>query len=227
MLKNARIWSNYELKNILYRLDGDIINVSGEHDLDKMGGYYRDYFHKARSYHISNYKEMGLDDEILIDLEKDLSDELVGRFDVVFNHTILEHIFEIRKAFSNLCKMSREVVVVVVPFVQEVHFIDGVYSDYWRPTPFALNRMFEENDFVMLYMSHNNMEFTNSYIVCVGVKKNCVEKYKWLDNRPHNNHVGSWIQKYGAEWNRHDRNKKKIKSLVFFWKKVGKKNGDK
>ena len=109
--------------------------------------------------------------------------------------------------------MSRALVIVVVPFVQEVHFKEGVYSDYWRPTPYALEKMYEENGFEMTYLTHNNMEFTNSYIVSVGVKKQLIEKYRYLDNRPHDCHVGSWVGKYGSEWIRHGRIKQIIKVL--------------
>lgn len=40
-LKNARIWSNNELAKIAEVFSGDIINVSGELDRDKSGGYIK------------------------------------------------------------------------------------------------------------------------------------------------------------------------------------------
>lgn len=218
MLYNARTWSNIELKEIFRDLEGDVINVSGEFDKDKEGGVYKDYFPKAKSYSISNYEAMGIDNEIILDLEKELPDKLVKAYDVVYSHTILEHIFEIRKAFANLCLMSRQVMVAVVPFVQEVHYKENVYYDYWRPTPFAFRKMYEENGFEMIYLSHNNMDYTNSYIICVGVRKELVEKYGYLDNRPHDNHVGAWIQKYGSEWSEGERRRKIIKDRLLFWK---------
>lgn len=38
-LKNARIWTNEELRKIANLFQGRIINVSGERDQDKQGGY--------------------------------------------------------------------------------------------------------------------------------------------------------------------------------------------
>ena len=40
-LKNARIWSNEELKKIASVFKGDVINVSGEQDKDKSRGGIR------------------------------------------------------------------------------------------------------------------------------------------------------------------------------------------
>jgi hypothetical protein len=62
---------------------------------------------------------------------------------VVYNHTTLEHVFDIFTAVENLCSMSRDIVVVVVPYVQEVHTTDS-FSDYWRFTSPGLRRLFEE-----------------------------------------------------------------------------------
>ena len=110
--------------------------------------------------------------------------------------------------------MAKKAVIIVVPFVQEVHYKEGVYWDYWRPTPLAIKRMFEENGFEMLYYASNNMEFTNTYLLCVGVRKEYTDEYKMLDNRPHNYYAGSWVQKYGSEWKENERVKKKVKMFM-------------
>lgn len=168
----------------------------------------------AKSYKISNFQLFGFEDEIFLDLEKELSEEYKKRYDVVFNHTVLEHIYDIHTAFNNLCSMAREAVVIVVPFVQEVHYKESVYWDYWRPTPLAIKRMFEENDFTMLYYSHNNMDYTNTYLFCVGVFNEFINKYSMIDNRPHDYHAGKWVQRYGSEWQKNDRIKRKIKLFL-------------
>lgn len=212
-LKNARIWSNKELKKIEHLLQGEVINVSGELDRDKMGGIYKEYFAKANTYSISNYEPFHVEKEVILDLEKKLPEDMQKKWDVVFNHTVLEHIFDIRIAFANLCNMARKAVVIIVPFVQEVHYKADVYADYWRPTPLAIKRMFEENGFEMLYYASNNMEFTNTYLFCVGVQKEFVDEYAELDNRPHDYHAGKWVQKYGSEWREYGRIKQKVKML--------------
>lgn len=215
-LKNARIWSNEELKKIANLFQGRIINVSGERDQDKQGGVYGGYFTNGETYWMSNFQLFGMKNEVFLDLEKDLPENYKKEYDVVFNHTVLEHIYNINKAFANLCNMAKEAVIIVVPFVQEVHYKEGVYWDYWRPTPLAIKRMFEENSFTMLYYSCNNMDYTNTYLFCVGIADEFVNKYSILDNRPHDYHAGKWVQKYGSEWKKNERIKNKIK--FFFMK---------
>lgn len=191
-----------------------MINVSGEKDLDKQAREYRKYFINASEYSISNYELFDIQNEILLDLEKELPVEYKNKWDVVFNHTVLEHIYDVRTAFANLCAMGRKAVVIVVPFVQGVHYKEGVYADYWRPTPLAIKKMFEENGFEMLYYTCNDMEYTNTYLLCVGVREEYAEEYRMLDNRPHNYHAGKWVQKYGSEWPSDARIKQKIKQFI-------------
>ena len=106
----------------------------------------------------------GSDGEIFLDLEEDLPPALAGSFDVVFNHTTLEHVFEVRKAFANLCSMSRDVVILVVPFLQPMH---ADYGDFWRFTPLALKRMFEEAGMSLVYSSFNRNWLSAVYLFAV------------------------------------------------------------
>ncbi len=168
----ARVWSNQELKKIAYLFKGDVINVSGWRDSDKSGSFYRDYFINAKSYSVSNYDgEMGYQGgEIKLDLEKDLPNDIKNKFDVVLNHTVLEHIFYVTKAFKNLCDMTKDTVIIVVPFLQQMHFEDSSYKDYWRFTPYALKRMFEDNDMEMVYCVGDNSGRHSVYVLAVGSK---------------------------------------------------------
>jgi len=167
-----RIWSNQQLKKFGHLFTGDVINVSGWTDIDKEGGHYKDYFKNAKSYSISNFKAearglQGAENEFFLDLEKDLDQNLVEKFDVVFNHTTLEHIYGVNKAFQNLCLMSKDVVMLVVPFLQQMH---GDYGDYWRFTPTAIKKMFEDNGFSLLYLSFNNNKKSSVYIFAIASK---------------------------------------------------------
>jgi hypothetical protein len=170
-----RGWSNRELRRWAGSFAGDVINVSGWHDEDKEGGHYRDYFPRRTSYTISNIGGargiMGHENEIFLDLTAELTPELHRRYDVVFNHTVLEHIYEIRTAVTNLCKLSRDLVVIVVPFSQQVHFEPGSFLDYWRPTPFALSEMFKANGFEIVYCSMNENPVYSIYTFCVATSK--------------------------------------------------------
>jgi hypothetical protein len=171
--KVPRIWSNEQLRRYGGLFAGDVVNVSGWRDEDKEGGHYRDYFPRATSYQLTNFKAearglQGLPGEIFLDLEAPLSAELTGRFDVVFNHTVLEHVYECRRAFANLCGMSRDVVIVVVPFLQPYHAPD--YGDFWRFTPLAMKRMYEENGLTLLECSFNEQWVTSVYLFAIGAK---------------------------------------------------------
>jgi hypothetical protein len=171
--KLPRFWSNQELRRIAPHFTGDVVNVSAWQDQDKEGGRYRDYFRSAKSYALTNYEAearglQGVPGEIFLDLEKPLPEELKARFDVVFNHTVLEHVFEVRTAFRNLCLMTRDVVVLVVPFLQPMH---GHYGDYWRFTPLTLKRLFEDEGLRLLYSSFNSQRAAAVYLVAVGSRQ--------------------------------------------------------
>jgi len=168
-----RIWSNQELKKFAHFFTGDVINVSAWKDEDKEGSYYRNYFINADRYMITNYKKeyrgiQGYDNEIFLDLTKKLPKNLVNKYDVVFNHTTLEHIFEVETAFNNLCLMSRDVVILVVPFLQQMH---SNYGDYWRFTPLTIKRMFEDRKMKVLYSSFNDHRNSSVYLFFIASKK--------------------------------------------------------
>ena len=170
-----RRWSNAELERFAHMFGGDVINVSAWQDSDKQGRRYADYFRHKSSYRITNCGgERGRsqrDDEILLDLEGELPAELRLNFDVVFNHTTLEHVYDVRKAVANLCGLSRDVVIVVVPFVQFLHWEQDAFSDYWRISPFALEQMFQENGLSMVYFSYNENPVYPIYMFAVAARK--------------------------------------------------------
>jgi len=170
IFRRPRIKTNKILKKFAHLFSGDVINVSGSNDSDKnssileyyfgdydQGQRYKDYFLSADSYLVSNYPDdktvinIPREEQIMLDLEADLSDELVGRFDVVFNHTVLEHVFDVFKAFHNLCSLSKDIVILVVPQAQKIHDYSRGYADYWRMTPFAVERLFKDNGMHVLH----------------------------------------------------------------------------
>ena len=166
----ARLWSNDELRKVARYFSGRIVNVSAWKDSDKDGATYQTYFTGATSYHRTNYKEgrgfQGIEDEILLDLTDTLPKELEGAFDVVFNHTTLEHIFEVNTAFDNMCAMSNDVVILVLPFAQVQHET-GSWKDYWRFTPSWVNEAFRRKGFEVLYISSNNDKNAAVYVFAV------------------------------------------------------------
>ena len=179
-----RIWSNNELIKFAHLFDGSVLNVSGFGDSDKNGNKYKAYFENAKSYEISNFKAdvkglKGQENEFYLDLESDLNRDLVSKYDVVFNHTTLEHVFQFEKAFDNICKLSNDIVIIVVPFLQQHH---GNYGDYWRFTPEGMAKLFENEGVHLQYLTFNTEPNSSVYIFCIGTKK----ADSWLGKIPQN-----------------------------------------
>lgn len=167
-----REWSNRELAAVAPLFDGAIINVSGWRDEDQRGGHYRDYFSRASSYTVSNFRgARGMADDagdgVFVDLEAPLADELRGKYQLAFNHTTLEHVFDIHKAIENICALSSDTIILVTPFLQSVHYEEGAFGDYWRPTPMCLNRILAANGFTTLYQSANDTPWHYVYVFTV------------------------------------------------------------
>lgn len=163
---NPRSWSNREIKRIGKLFTGDVVNISAEMDSDKGGDVYSNYFPNARSYTITNYKKNNKNflNEKVLDLSVPYNGS-IGYYDLVFNHTVIEHIFESSVAIDNLCKLSHDCVLTIVPFIQCLHWREGIYRDYWRYSPFALQEEFRIRGFKTLYMTWNqNTPLMNVYI---------------------------------------------------------------
>ena len=176
--RTPRVWSNRELEKFASLFSGKAANVSGWKDIDKEGKRYRDYFSNVSEYWITNYKSEARgfqgdqENEIFLDLENPLDDSLKGAFDVVFNHTVLEHVFDVNTAFQNLCQLSRDIVIIVVPFLQEQH---AEYGDYWRFTPLAVEKLFQQNAMSLLYINYNDSQSDSIYVFAIGSK----HKERW------------------------------------------------
>lgn len=180
-----RYWSNQELRRLGFLFQGDVINVSGWTDSDKQGGKYHDYFPNCERYVVSNWGQgmkgkLNQTDEILLDLTQPLAETLKQQFDVVFNHTTLEHVYPIQLAFHNLCQLSRDIVILVVPFAQHTHWVEGSFGDYWRLTPFTFQELFRENGFTMIYWATNENPVYAQYLLVVAAK----DAKKWQDRLP-------------------------------------------
>jgi len=181
-----RAWSNDELKKFAFQFDGEVVNVSGWKDIDKQGSKYEEYFINASDYWITNYKSEARGfqgdrkNEIFLDLSIPLPNEF-PKFDIVFNHTVLEHIFELEQAFKNLCELSKDVVILVVPFLQEQH---ADYGDYWRFTPMAIDKLFIKNNFHTVYINANDHHDASIYVFAIATRY--PERWQEIRNHPDN-----------------------------------------
>lgn len=179
-LINPRHFSNSLLKHYAPVFTGSVVNVSGWKDEDQNGSHYKGYFTNATSYAISNADESSKgkgsnNDEFEVDLNVPINDELKEKYDVVFNHTTLEHVYELKTAFRNLCEMSRDVVILVVPVLQQIHFSEG-YGDYNRLTTMGIVKSFEENGFETVVLQTNEQQFASIYCFAIAVRD--YSKYK-------------------------------------------------
>jgi hypothetical protein len=169
----ARCWSNEELQKIAHLSTGDIVNVSSGENIDKEGSTYDQYFPNNNNFSLTNYAPSafrgfeGRDNEYLVDLAQELLPELEGRFDVALNHTVIEHVFDVLLAFRNLCRLSKDVVIVVVPFAQVQHDSPG-YDDYWRLCQAGLRYLFRENDMEVICEACNADVNAAGYLLFVG-----------------------------------------------------------
>ncbi len=184
--KAPRRWSNDQLRTVSKHFSGDVINVSAWKDSDKEGGWYHDYFPHARTYSRSNYlpDRRGLqnDGDLFLDLEDpgSVGDSLQQKFDVVLNHTTLEHVYDVHTALDNICALSSDIVILVVPTLQLVHAvpdpnvetdINAQYSDYWRFTPHLLIRLLQDRGFEPLIVNSSNARRSSVYTINIGSRR--------------------------------------------------------
>ncbi|MDR8393379.1 class I SAM-dependent methyltransferase [Aliifodinibius sp. S!AR15-10] len=196
IFRRPRIKTNKILAKFSHHFKGDVINVSGASDSDKQtnfwdyyfgdydkGKRYKNYFKNCNSYTISNYPRdkteysINEDEMIFLDLEEEIDSSLENNFDVVFCHTVLEHVFDVFKAFQNLADLSNDIVIVVVPQFQVIHDYRRGYRDYWRFTPFSLDKLFEKNGLEVIYRETTNGISESMYLFYVGSKR----PEKWED----------------------------------------------
>lgn len=171
---NARRWSNRQLRRFGSLFNGDVINVSAGADRDKEGGRYRDYFSAARSYRTSNFNHdpEGDANQLLLDLSvgRGGCGERTGQFDVVFSHTVLEHIYNIDQAVQNLCAMTRDCVITIVPALQSYHHNEPIFKDFWRFSPFTLIELFKAEGLSTIYLDWNSAPVGNVYLFHIATR---------------------------------------------------------
>ncbi len=174
------VHANSELKKNGKIYQGDILNVSGWQDLDKHGNRYKDYFPNSKSYTVTNFGSefgsSGYINEKELDLSVPYSNNL-GTYDLVFTHTVIEHILPVDIVIDNLCQLSRDSIITIVPFMQCLHWKEGAFKDYWRYTPFSLKELFEKREFKTVYCSWNNdTPFMNVYLFHIASRR--PDKYR-------------------------------------------------
>jgi hypothetical protein len=173
--QNGRTYSNVSLKRILPLLDvTSVLNVSGWDDGDKEGGRYSDYYpQKVTKYEVSHFENDYLRSDtdlskIVINLE-DVNYQAVEKFELVFSHTVLEHVFDQQNSFRIMCNLAEKYVVGVVPMINVLHW-EETYGDYWRFTPHGIRKLFENNEFKLVHLEIGPTSSISQYIIFVGAR---------------------------------------------------------
>lgn len=173
---HPRRWSNTELRRYGALFDGDILNVSGWRDEDKQEGHYRDYFPNSKSYCITNYwgtdsHNDGADDSLFLDLEASVPESMQGVCDLAWTHTVLEHVGDVETAARNLGALTRDAMLLIVPWIQDEHYAPGLYGDYWRFTPMGIQRLMKNAGLELIHLSANEQPWYPVYLFAIGSKK--------------------------------------------------------
>lgn len=177
-INNGRNWSNKILKELAESLPRfeNAINVSGFLDSDKAEGKYRSYF-DTNNYEISKFTGDNLqsnpNSKIFIDLDSDVSKlnkTHLDKYNLVFSHTVLEHVknpFNAFKIFSAIMAPN-SILINVVPFIYKFHFSKNNYGDYWRYTPHGLEELHKNADLIMNEIRIGPRNSFEKYIISVG-----------------------------------------------------------
>jgi len=89
--------------------------------------------------------------------------------------------------------MTRDVLVIVLPFLQPYH---SPYGDYWRFSPLAVDRMCKDNQMSLLYCSFNEHWFSSVYLFAIAAK----HPERWKQHFPAEPGVKSPITGRRAGW---------------------------
>jgi hypothetical protein len=185
-LSNGRSWSNDRLRHIAKSLPNfeHAINVSGNLDSDKQGGLYRDYF-QVENYEISSYPDDKAYSnplmQINIDLDADISQinkEHFQKYDLVFTHTVLEHIKNPFQAYENLEKLlaPNGLLISIVPFVYKFHYSGENFGDYWRYTPHSIDLLHKESGLFTNLMEIGPEKGYEKYLISIASRSEKLPK---------------------------------------------------
>jgi SAM-dependent methyltransferase len=133
--------SNAWLRRHVGDIEGRVLSIGSQHDSDREGGRYRDYFARAASYTTSEVTaETGAD--LVLDVRRmpEVADE---SYDCIFCSGVLEHVDDYPAALSEMTRVLRRggTLLVGLPFRQAIH---NAPLDYWRFTDGAIRYLLKD-----------------------------------------------------------------------------------
>lgn len=133
--------SNTLLQEWCADVTGEVLSIGSGGDIDKEGGYYRDYFPKAQRYVTSDIlPDMGCDLVLDVRWMPEVRD---CRYDVVFVSGVLEHVDDTLAAVSEIWRVLRPdgLLMLGVPFKQPIH---RAPQDYYRWTEYGVRVLLQK-----------------------------------------------------------------------------------
>jgi SAM-dependent methyltransferase len=133
--------SNAWLRRNVGDIEGRVLSIGSQHDADREGGRYRDYFGRAKSYATSEVTaETGAD--LVLDVRRmpEVADE---SYDCIFCSGVLEHVDDYPAALSEMTRVLRRggILLLGVPFRQAIH---NAPLDFWRFTEGAIRFLLKD-----------------------------------------------------------------------------------
>lgn len=139
--------SNAWLRKHASDIEGSVLSIGSQHDGDREGGLYRDYFGRAKSYTTSEVTaETGAD--LVLDVRR--MPEVAGEsYDCIFCSGVLEHVDDYQAALSEMTRVLRRggTLLLGVPFRQAIH---NAPLDYWRFTEGAIRYFLKDRYEILL-----------------------------------------------------------------------------
>ena len=188
-LSNGRSWSNSRLRFIAESLPRfeNALNVSGNLDSDKEGHLYQYYF-KTEKYNISSYSNdksySNPQNQIIIDLDEDkskIAKEHFQKYDLVFNHTVLEHVKNPFQAFSNLEYLlaPNGILISVVPFIYKFHYSNEDFGDFWRYTPHTIDLLHKHSNLFINLLEVGPLKGHEKYLISVASRGSKLSNFEF------------------------------------------------
>jgi len=161
--RQLRLQLNAWLEGLAMRLnmkDKKVLEVGIAGD-EKPSGSYR-FFGNG----VSEWKTLDIDPKWKPDIVADITQSGLpsDSFDLVIMTQTIEHIWDYRKALSEICRISKKYAIVDCPFAYPFHQdkmrADQHWShwdDYWRFTPSAFKRLLKEAGFRKVQISYHHL----------------------------------------------------------------------
>ncbi len=99
-------------------------------------------FKEVHALDVSNYERA----DIIFNLNDDLPEDLMCKFDVIFDGGVIEHVFDVGKAFTSICKMTAVggIIISCNPVYNYIH------NTFWNISPEMFLDFYSVNNYSIL-----------------------------------------------------------------------------